>query len=94
MKKPIVAHSFEEMNKLDTELVNDIPLQKRKATWKAITELFADYEQKCGPFNAYYFSGRQVNDYSGESEPPFWCKLSHPDLRWINLRFIFRFASS
>lgn len=34
------------------------------------------------------------SDYSGESEPPFWCKLSHPDLRWINLRFIFRFASS
>ena len=30
------------MNKLDTELVNDIPLQKRKAAWKAITELFTD----------------------------------------------------
>jgi hypothetical protein len=42
MNKPIVAHSFEEMNKLDTELVNDIPLEKRKAAWKAITELFAD----------------------------------------------------
>lgn len=42
MNKPIVAHSFEEMNKLDTELVNYIPLQKRKAAWKAITELFAD----------------------------------------------------
>jgi hypothetical protein len=42
MKKPIAAHSFEEMNKLDAELVNDIPLQKRKAAWKAITELFAD----------------------------------------------------
>jgi hypothetical protein len=42
MKKPIVAHSFEEMNKLDTELVNDIPFEKRKAAWKAITELFAD----------------------------------------------------
>lgn len=42
MNKPIVAHSFEEMNKLDAELVNDIPFQKRKAAWKAITELFAD----------------------------------------------------
>jgi hypothetical protein len=42
MNKPIVAHSFEEMNKLDGELVNDIPLQKRKAAWKAITELSAD----------------------------------------------------
>ena len=42
MNKPIVAHSFEEMNKLDAELVNDIPLQKRKAAWKAIAELFAD----------------------------------------------------
>ena len=42
MNKPIVAHSFEEMNKLDAELVNDIPLEKRKAAWKAITELFAD----------------------------------------------------
>ena len=42
MNKPIVAHSFEEMNKLDGELVNDIPLEKRKAAWKAITELFAD----------------------------------------------------
>lgn len=42
MNKPIVAHSFEEMNKLDYELVNDIPLQKRNAAWKAITELFTD----------------------------------------------------
>ncbi len=42
MNKPIVAHSFEEMNKLDSELVNDIPLEERKAAWKAITELFAD----------------------------------------------------
>ena len=42
MNKPIVAHSFEEMNKLDNELVDDIPLQKRKASWKAITELFTD----------------------------------------------------
>ena len=42
MNKPIVAHSFEEMNKLDSELVNDIPLEKKKAAWKAITELFAD----------------------------------------------------
>lgn len=42
MNKPIVAHSFEEMNKLDAELVNDIPLEKRKAAWKAVTELFAD----------------------------------------------------
>jgi hypothetical protein len=42
MNKPIVVHSFEEMNKLDAELVNDIPLQKRKAAWKVITELFAD----------------------------------------------------
>lgn len=42
MNKPIVAHSFEEMNKLDTELVNDIPLPKRKAAWKAITELFVE----------------------------------------------------
>ena len=41
MNKPIVAHSFEEMNKLDSELVNDIPLEKRKAAWRAITELFA-----------------------------------------------------
>ena len=42
MNKPIVAHSFEEMNKLDAELVNDIPLEKRKAAWKVITELFGD----------------------------------------------------
>lgn len=42
MNKPIVAHSFEELNKLDTELVNNIPLHKRKAAWKAITELFTD----------------------------------------------------
>ena len=42
MNKPIVAHSFEEMNKLDAELVNDIPLEKRKSAWKAITEVFAD----------------------------------------------------
>ena len=42
MNKPIVAQSFEEMNKLDSELVDDIPLEKRKAAWQAITELFAD----------------------------------------------------
>jgi len=24
-----------------------------------------------------------LGDYSGENEPPFWCKVSHPDLRLL-----------
>jgi hypothetical protein len=67
MIKPIIYHSFEENEKIEKDLMAQIPYEKRKAVAKELMSIFYNASRKKSAVNSHTSNEEKLSDSRCES---------------------------